>query len=143
MTTPTTVQRSWFGREPALVISTVSVILTALVSFGLPGLSDGLAASIVAALVALSGFLTALNTRPIAPSIASGLILAMAALVGAFGVDVPQQWIGAAVMVVQALVTLIVRGDIAPVKVIDGTAVPVVPVVRSSDPVASRALAGR
>ena len=125
------------------MISTVSVILTALVSFGFPGLSDGTAAAIVAALVALSGFLTALNTRPVAPSIATGLILAMAALVGAFGVDIPQTWIGAAVMVIQAIVTLIVRGDVAPVKVIDGTAVPVVPVERSSDPIATKALVGR
>ena len=140
---PTTVQGSWFGREPALVISTVSVILTALVSFGLPGLTDGLAAAIVAVLVALSGLLTAINTRPIAPSIATGLILAMVTLVGAFGVDVPQQWIGAAVMVVQAIVTLVVRGDVAPVKVVDGTAVPVVPEIRSSDPIASKALVGR
>lgn len=140
---PGTVQRSWFGREPALVISTVSVILTALVTFGIPGLTDGLAAAIVAVLVALSGFLTALNTRPVAPSIATGLILAMVSLVAAFGVDIPQQWTGAAVMVIQALVTLIVRGDVTPVKVIDGTAVPVLPAERSSDPIATRALVGR
>lgn len=137
------VQRQWFGREPALVISTVSVVLTALVSFGLPGLDDGVAAAIVAVLVALSGFLTALNTRPVAPGLASGLILAMATLVGAFGVDVPQAWVGAAVMIVQALITLMVRGGVTPIKVIDGTAVPVLPSERSSDPVAMKALSGR
>lgn len=140
---PGTVQRSWFGREPALIIGTVQAILTALIMFGLPGLNDGLAGAIVATLSAFAGLLTAIYVRPIAPSIANGMIAALVALVAAFGVDVPQQWTGAAVLVVSSLVTLFVRGEVSPVKVIDGTAVVVQPEIRSSDPIATKATVGR
>jgi len=143
MTTPTTVQRPWFGREPALIIGTVQAILTAIVMFGLPGLSDGIAAALVAGMTAFAGFVTALYVRPIAPTIANGLIAAMVVLVAAFGVDVPQTWTGAAVLVVSSLVTLFTRSQVSPVKVIDGTAVVTIPVERSTDPIASKALAGR
>jgi hypothetical protein len=103
-----------FGREPALIIATVSAALSLLVSFGFDGLSAEQAATIVAVISAVFAAATAAITRPIAPSAFTGLVAAAVALLAAYGLDVSQETVGALNAVVLAVLGLLTRGQVSP-----------------------------
>lgn len=107
-------QSKLFGREPALWIATISAVLSVVVTFGLPWLDDGDATNIVAIITAGGAVITAIKTRPIAISAFTGLLSTAAVLAAGYGLDVPQQMLGAVQLAIVAIVTLIARGQITP-----------------------------
>ncbi|MFE0887930.1 hypothetical protein ACFW4Q_02645 [Streptomyces rochei] len=102
-----------FGREPALLIATVSAGLSLLVTFGF-GLSAEQAGAIVAVISAVFAVATAVVTRPIAPSAFTGLVAACAALLAAYGLELSTEKIGALNAVVLAGLALLTRGQVSP-----------------------------
>lgn len=104
-----------FGREPTLILQSISALLAVVVTFGLPGLSATQAALIVAALSAAVGVVNAVLVRPIAPAAFTGLVAALAALVAGYGLDVAQQTVGAVQVAVVAVLALITRNQVSPV----------------------------
>jgi len=106
--------RQWFGREPAIVIQTISALLAVAIGFGLPGLNDGTAAGITALLTAAAGVYTAWAVRPVSPAIFTGVITTGAALAAAFGFDLPQTQVSLVVAGVTAVMTLLTRSQVTP-----------------------------
>lgn len=102
-----------FGREPALVIATLSASLSLLVTFNV-GLSSEQAGAIVAAISALLAAATAVMTRPIAPSAFTGVVAAGVALLAAYGFNVSPETVGALNAVVLAVLGLVTRGQVSP-----------------------------
>ena len=102
-----------FGREPALIIASVSAGLSLLVTFGF-GLSAEQAGAIVAGISAVFAAVTATVTRPIAPGAFTGLVAAVAALLAAYGLDLSAEKIGAINAVVLAGLALLTRGQVSP-----------------------------
>ncbi|MFD5491643.1 hypothetical protein ACFWH4_01545 [Streptomyces sp. NPDC127091] len=102
-----------FGREPALLIATVSAGLSLLVTFGF-GLSAEQAGAIVAVISAVFAAATAVLTRPIAPSAFTGLVAAVAALLAAYGLDLSAEKVGALNAVVLAGLALLTRAQVSP-----------------------------
>lgn len=104
----------WFGREPALVIQTISAVLALLVGFGISGLDDGLAAAITAVLTAAAATWVALHVRPVAPTVFTGLVTASATLAAAFGLDLTQQQVGLVAMAATAVMAMLTRAQVTP-----------------------------
>lgn len=102
-----------FGREPALVISSISAALSLLVTFNV-GLSSVQAGALVAVLSAVFAAITAAVTRPVAPSAFTGLVAAVAALTAAYGYEVSAETVGGLNAVVLAMLALLTRGQVSP-----------------------------
>ncbi|WP_217235479.1 hypothetical protein [Streptomyces sp. AC555_RSS877] len=102
-----------FGREPALIIATVSAALSLLVTFQF-GLSAEQAGAVVAVISAVFAVATAAVTRPIAPSAFTGLVAAVAALLAAYGLELSAEKVGALNAVVLAGLALMTRGQVSP-----------------------------
>ena len=102
-----------FGREPALIIASISAALSLLVTFQF-GLSAEQAGAIVAVISAVFAAATAAVTRPIAPSAFTGLVAAVAALLAAYGLELGPEKIGALNAVVLAGLGLLTRGQVTP-----------------------------
>jgi hypothetical protein len=103
-----------FGREPTLVLQTISAALAVLVTFGFSGLSSTQAALIVAALSAIVGAINAALVRPVAPAAFTGLVAALAALVTGYGLDLSQELVGAAQVLVVTVLALVTRVQVTP-----------------------------
>lgn len=103
-----------FGREPTLVLQAVSAVLAIVVTFGLPGLSAGQAALIVAVLAAGIGVANALAVRPVTPAAFTGFVAAGAALLTGYGLDLSQEFIGAVQVAVIAVLALLTRVQVSP-----------------------------
>ncbi len=73
-------------REPALYIGLIGSVLTFLVSLNLSWIDAGAAAAILAL---ITGGVTAVFTRPVAPALYSGLVAAVAAVLAEYAVNVP------------------------------------------------------
>lgn len=102
-----------FDREPALIVSTISAVLSLIVTFNV-GMSGEQAGAIVAAISAFFGGITAAMTRPIAPSAFTAAVAAVAALLAAYGLNVPAETVGATNAVVLAVLSLLARGQVSP-----------------------------
>lgn len=102
-----------FGREPALIVSTVSAILSLVVTFNV-GMSGEQAGAIVAIISASFGAIAAAMTRPIAPTAFTAFVAAGAALLAAYGLDVSAETIGATNAVVLSVLALLARGQVSP-----------------------------
>lgn len=102
-----------FGREPALIIATISAGLSLLVTFNV-GLSGEQAGALVAAISAVLAAGTAAITRPIAPSAFTGLVAAAVALLAAYGFNVSPETVGGLNAVVLAVLGLVTRGQVSP-----------------------------
>jgi hypothetical protein len=104
-----------FGREPTLVLQTVSALLAVFVAVGLPNLSAEQAGVIIAVLSAAIGAANAFLVRPLAPAAFTGLITAGAALLAAYGLDVSQPVVGAISAAVVTVLGLVTRQQVTPV----------------------------
>jgi hypothetical protein len=103
-----------FGREPTLVLQSLSALLAVFVAVGLPGLSAEQAGLIVAAIAAGIGVVNALMVRPIAPAAFVGFIAAGAALLAAYGLELSQEVVGSVGAAVVVLLALLTRGQVTP-----------------------------
>ena len=105
-----------FGREPVVVLNTLSAVLGRVVSLGVTSLSAETAGGIVAVVSAILGAIAAAMTRPIAPQAFTAVVAAGAVLVGTFGYNVDQATVGAINTVVLATLTLLTRVQVTPSK---------------------------
>jgi hypothetical protein len=110
----------WFGREPALVISTIASVAGLLIALGATHLSwmHWLNAAFVAALVvflnAVAGVLVAVRTRPWGPAIFSTVIVAAVGLLAAVGFQVTPDVLASVQLVAAAAVTMWTRTQVTP-----------------------------
>ena len=81
-----------FGREPALVIGFIAAVVAVLAGMNLPWLSAGAAVAITAAIAAI---ITAWATRPVAPALYVGTVVAVAAVLAQYQVHVSDVLISA------------------------------------------------
>ena len=107
-------ERKWFGRDPALWIQAVATVLAVLVGFKLPGLTDPMAAAIIALLYAVAGVYVAWTVRPWVPGFFTGLITAAAVLLGEFGLHLTQEQVSLLAAAVATFVTLWAYGRVTP-----------------------------
>ncbi|MDX2550094.1 MULTISPECIES: hypothetical protein [Streptomyces] len=103
-----------FGREPVVVLNTLSAVLGLIVSLGFTPLTTEMAGGIVGAATAILGAIAAAMTRPIAPQAFTTVVASGAVLVATFGYEVSQETIGAINTVVLALLTLLTRVQVSP-----------------------------
>lgn len=104
---------SIFGREPAVILEFAKALLVALSVTVLP-VDAGTQAALLALLVAVFGALKGLATRPIAPTILTDLIQAVAVLLLSFGVDVGPERVAALMTLVSAAVVMTQRAQVSP-----------------------------
>lgn len=100
-----------FGREPALVISSVGAVIMALFAFHTPGVHAGTADAVVALLTAI---LVAVTTRPVAPALFKGVLTAGVALVAQYGLHFSDAQVGTLSALVLAVSALFVRSQVVP-----------------------------
>lgn len=103
-----------FGREPVVVLNTLSAVLGLIVSLGVTPLTAETAGAIVGVISAVLGAIAAAMTRPIAPQVFTAVIAAGVAFVATFGYDVSQGTVGALNVAVLAVLTLLTRGQVSP-----------------------------
>ena len=103
-----------FGREPVVVLNTLSAALGLLVSLGFTGLTAEQAGAIVGIVTAILGAVAAAMTRPIAPQAFTTVVAAGAVLVGTYGYEVSQATVGAINTFVLAGLTLLARVQVSP-----------------------------
>lgn len=103
-----------FGREPVVVLNTLSAVLGLVVSLGFSALTPEQAGAIVGVVTAVLGAVAAWLTRPVVPQAFTAVVAAGAVLVAAFGYDVSQSTIGAVNGVVLAVLTLLTRPQVSP-----------------------------
>lgn len=98
-----------FGREPALIISTIGAVVAFLVSVGL---DSGVGSAVVAFITAI---IVAATTRPIAPALFTAILAPAAALAAEFGLDWTDAQVGAAAGIVLAAFALFgIRPQVTP-----------------------------
>jgi hypothetical protein len=103
------------GREPTVLIQSLSALLMVGVAFGMPGLSADQATLIIAFLGALLGVVNAVLVRPVAPPAFVALVGSGAALLAGYGLELSQQQIGSVSAAVVTALALFVRGQVTPV----------------------------
>lgn len=104
------------GREPVVVLNTLSAVLGLIVTLGVTSLTAEQAGATVAVVSAILGGIAAAMTRPIAPQAFTAIVAAGATAVAAFGFEVSQETVGAINTVVLATLTLLTRVQVTPSK---------------------------
>lgn len=104
------------GREPVVVLNTLSAVLGLIVTLGVTSLTAEQAGATVAVVSAILGGIAAAMTRPIAPQAFTAIVAAGATAVAAFGFEVSQETVGAVNTVVLAVLTLLTRVQVTPSK---------------------------
>jgi hypothetical protein len=100
----------------ALVMAAIVAVLNWLVGFRFSGLSADAAAAIIAAITAVAAAVVAFRTRPVSPTVFTGLITAAVTLLGAYGLHFSQQGVASFSTVVLAILSLVLHGQISPTK---------------------------
>jgi len=104
-----------FGREPAFWVGLVGAALTLVGTLGI-GLDGDVAVLWTAAFGAATGAVIAALTRPIAPGAFLGLVTAIVALVGYYGLHVSDETVNALNSLILVILPLAaVRPQVAPV----------------------------
>ena len=103
-----------FGREPVVVLNTLSAVLGLIVSLSITSLTAEQAGAIVAVVSAVLGGIAAAMTRPVAPQAFTAIVASGATAVAAFGFEVGQETVGAVNMLVLAVLTLLTRAQVTP-----------------------------
>lgn len=105
-----------FGREPVVVLNTLSAVLGLIVTLGITSLTAEQAGAVVAVVSAVLGGIAAAITRPVAPQAFTAIVAAGATAVAAFGYEVSQESVGAINTLVLAVLTLLTRVQVTPSK---------------------------
>ena len=100
--------------EWALVTAVIAAVLNWFVGFGWSSLNAEQASWIMAVVAAVAGSVTAIVTRPVAPSAFTYLITAVVGLVGAYGLHLSQGSVAAFSTVVLAVLALLTRAQVSP-----------------------------
>lgn len=112
-----------FGREPVVVLNTLSAALGLVVALGITGLTDEMAGGIVGFATAILGAIAAAMTRPIAPQAFTAVTAAAASLVATFGYEAAPATVAAINGVILAVLTLLTRVQVSPATPARPTAV--------------------
>jgi hypothetical protein len=113
-----------YGREPVVVLNTLSAILGLIVTLGVTSLTDVQAGAIVGATTGVLGAVAAVKTRPVAPQAFTTVVASGAVLVAAFGYEVSQGTVGAINTTVLAVLTLLTRAQVSPAPTGDAVSRP-------------------
>ena len=105
-----------FGREPAVYIAVIEALLAFLVTFGLDGLSAEQSTNILAVAVAAGGLITAWATRDTLLAALGGAARAVLILVTSYGLNLSQEQIGLAVVLVSSAGGIWLRTQTSPVE---------------------------
>ena len=105
-----------FGREPVVVLNTLSAVLGLIVTLGITGLTDEMAGGIVGFVTAILGAIAAAMTRPVAPQAFTAVVAAGASLVATFGYEASPATVAAINGVILAVLTLLTRVQVSPSK---------------------------
>jgi hypothetical protein len=103
-----------FGREPVVVLNSLSAILGLIVTLGITSLTAEQAGATVAVVSAILGGIAAAMTRPVAPQAFTAIVAAGATAVAAYGYEVSQETVGAINTLVLAVLTLLTRVQVTP-----------------------------
>lgn len=116
-----------FGREPAVLITAFTALLSLVVAFGFDFLDAKQAGAIEAVLAAVAALWIAVHVRPVAPTLLTGLITTGGTLAATYGFELSQSQVGAITAASVALMTaLVIRPQSTPKsdpRTIDGTVV--------------------
>lgn len=110
-----------FGREPTLWIGALSAVLSFIVTFNVNGLSEVQAALWITGINAVLGAWAAVRTRPIAPQAFTYVLSSAASLAAAYGLSWPPERLGAANVVLMAVLLLLTRGQVSPKEEVAAT----------------------
>jgi len=102
-----------FGREPALWVSAISGALSLAVTLGV-GLTADQAGAWTAVISGVFAVISAVLTRPIAPSAFTGLVAVVADLLSAYQLNVSAGTVAAVNTAVLAILALLTRGQVSP-----------------------------
>lgn len=105
-----------FGREPAVYIAVIEAALAFLVTFGFDGLSAEQSTNILAVAVAVGGVLASWATRDTLLAALGGAAKALLVLGVSYGLNLTQEQIGLAVVVISALGGIWLRTQTSPVE---------------------------
>lgn len=103
------------GREPTLIIQSMSAVLSVIVALGVKNLSAEQASLVIAVITAGFGLVNAIAVRPIAPAAFIAFIGAGAALLAGYGLEVSQELVGSITVATVAVLALLTRGQVTPV----------------------------
>lgn len=134
-----------FGREPAVWVGVIEALLAVLLAFGI-GLSETTYGPIMAVIVALGGFITALGTKDTLLGALIGVIKAGIVLFATYGITISEQQTGSLIAAVSVVFALYQRTQTSPISdPVDPSPAQVVPVpapVEVKDAVEDAAAAG-
>lgn len=103
-------------RDPTLLIQFIGALLSVLVAFNL-GLSDEQAALWMAVIAGVFSAINAAVVRPISPAAFTGLVTAVAALVGGYGFEIgPEKLSAINFAVTMGIALFFTRPNVTPVK---------------------------
>lgn len=105
-----------FGRQPALALAMITSVVLLLGTFGFSWISGDQAGLIVAAISALGAAAMALFTRPIAPSVFTAAVAALAAVATAYGLELSAETVAAINSVVISVLAFLTWGQVSPVE---------------------------
>jgi hypothetical protein len=122
-----------FGREPAVWVGVIEAFLAVLLSFGI-GITESTYGPIMAVVVALGGFVTALGTKDTLLGALIGVIKAGVVLIAVFGISLSEQQTGALIAAVSVVFALYQRTQTSPIAdPVDPSPAQVVPVPAPAD----------
>lgn len=106
-----------FGREPTAVLQAISILLSVVVTFGVPDkyLSADTQVLLVAFISAGFGLWNAVATRPWTPAAFVGFASAGAALLTGYGLELRPELVAAITTAIPVLLTLQTRSQVTPV----------------------------
>lgn len=103
-----------FGREPTVVLQSISALLSIIVTFGVDWLTAEQQVLLVAFIGAAFGLLNALMVQPWAPGAFIAFVTAGAALLTGYGLTLSPELVGAITAAVPVLLALQIRGQVTP-----------------------------
>jgi hypothetical protein len=117
MATPTPINRApGFRPEPALIVNFVAAVATMLAAFVPDRITPESAALWVVVINAVGALVIGLRVRPLAPSLFTNVVGAVASLLAAYRFEVSSEQVGLINTVVLLGLALFVRGQSTPVQ---------------------------